>query len=92
MSRKNKTLALVLFCLALAGGLDACSASVSSNEEQGLATAQDEDQEEVLQEDDDSFGRPEQAGAEGKAAGIVMSLTYFAATIGSAVLPFLMLM
>jgi hypothetical protein len=92
MSRKNKALASVLLCLALAYGLDGCSASVTSNEEQHLAMAPDDGQEEVLEEDDDGFGRPEQAGAEGKAAGIVMSLTYLAATIGSAVLPFLMLM
>jgi len=92
MSRKHKALAAALFFLVVARGLGGCSGSLTSTETQQLATATDGDQEEVLDEADDSFGRPEEAGAEGKAGGILTSLSYLVMTLGSAALPFLMLM
>jgi len=93
MSRKHKALAAALFCLVVARGLAGCSASLTSNETQDLATATDGGQEEeVLDEDDDSFGQPEEAGAEGKAGGILVTLSYLLMSLGSAALPFLMLM
>ena len=96
MSPKHKALAAALFCLVVARGLGGCSSSLTSNETQQLATETETEtesgQEEVLDQDDDSFGEPEEAGAEGKAGGILMSLSYLIMTLGSAVLPFLALM
>jgi hypothetical protein len=92
MAPKHKVAVLAL-CVVLACGVVGCSGSVAEKETPRVATAPDGGQEEVLDESDearDDFGRPTNTDTE--AGGVLMSLTYLATTIGSAVLPLLMLM
>jgi len=75
-----------------------CSTSVDKDVNSHTVVAEDGGEEEVLDQadadsdSDDGFGRPEDSTAAGKAGGILASVGYLAMTIGSAVLPLLMIM
>jgi hypothetical protein len=93
MSRKNKALVLVVFLFVCAATIGGCSASLDPDANPHLVAAEDGGEEEVLdQDDDDGFGRPENSTPSGTATKILMSVGYLAMTIGSAVLPLLMIM
>jgi hypothetical protein len=93
MSRKNKALVLILLIFVCAATIGGCSASLDPDANSHMVAAEDGGQEEVLdQDDDDSFGRPENSTVAGKAGGILASVGYLAMVIGSTVLPLLMIM
>jgi hypothetical protein len=94
MSRKNKALVLVVFLFVCAATIGGCSASLDPDANPHLVAAEDGGEEEVLDQndDDDTFGRPENSTPSGTATKILMSVGYLAMTIGSAVLPLLMIM
>jgi hypothetical protein len=92
MSRKNKALVLILFVFVFAATIGGCSTSLDPDANPHMAAAEDGGEQEVLDQDDaddDGSGRPE--NSTGTATKILMSVGYLAATIGSAVLPLLMI-
>ncbi len=95
MSRKNKALVLILFVFVFAATMGGCSTSLDPDAKPHMVAADDGGEQEVLDQDDaddDGFGRPENSTSSGTATKILMSVGYLAMTIGSAVLPLLMLM
>ena len=94
MRRKHKALVLILLLFFIsAATIGGCSTSLDPNADSHTVTAEDGGQEEVLDQDaDDGSQPPEGSSKQGAAAGFFLSLGYVAMTIGSAVLPLLMLM
>ena len=94
MSRKNKALVLVVFLFVCAATIGGCSASLDPDANPHLVAAEDGGEEEVLDQndDDDTFGRPENSTPQGTAGRILVSVGYLAMMIGSAVLPLLMVL
>ncbi len=90
MARKHKVLALLVLGLVLAVGSGACSSKAASDKQARQMVSAEDDQageEEVLQTEEDEFGRTDYSGAGGKAGGAVMSAGYLAMMVGSAILP-----
>ena len=92
MGRKSKALALILFIFVCGVTICGCSTSLDPDTNPHLVAAEDGGEQEVLDQDDaddDALGRPENTGT---ATKILMSVGYLAMTVGSAVLPLLMIM
>jgi hypothetical protein len=96
MSRKHKSLVMVIFVFVFVATMGGCSTSLDPDANPQMVAAEDGGEQEVLDEndadDDDAFGRPEDRTIAGKAGGILASVGYLAFTVGSAVLPLLMIM
>jgi hypothetical protein len=95
MSRKHKAPVLVIFVLVFAATMGGCSPSVDRDANPHMVAAEDGGEQEVLDQDDaddEGFGRPEDQTVAGKAGGILAGVGYLVMTIGSAVLPLLMIM
>jgi hypothetical protein len=94
MSRKHKALVLVVVVFVFAATIGGCSTTLDPDANPQTVAADDGGEQEILDQDnaDDDFGRPEDSTAAGKAGGILASVGYLAMTIGSAVLPLLMIM
>lgn len=94
MTRKNKALALAVLLAALSFAAGGCATTVGSNSEGRVVVADDGETEEVLSADDDQdeFGRPMESSPQGGAGGVLVSLGYLGLMLGSALLPYLLLL
>jgi hypothetical protein len=96
MSRKHKSLVMVIFVFVFVAATGGCSTSLDPDANPHMVAAEDGGEQELLDQedpdDDDAFGRPEDRTIAGKAGGILASVGYLAFTVGSAVLPLLMIM
>ena len=93
MQPKNKAMPCALLLVALSGAPSGCSAQLGDEANVRVIQAEDGGEEEVLLEDEDldEFGRPKSDGVSGE-GGFLVSVTYIGMMIGSALLPFLLLL
>jgi hypothetical protein len=93
--KHKAALLLFLFLLATLSIATSCSSQVAREDdpdEETVQVAHDADEEEVV-ESDDGFSDYEEGGESGsqKTAGFLMAIGYLAMTVGSALLPLLMM-
>lgn len=93
MSRKNKAIALVVLLVSLAIAYGGCSTTVGGKSAAQVVAAEEaENQDEVLSDDDlDEFGRPAPS-RDSSAGGVLVAIGYLGLIIGSALLPYLLLL
>ena len=92
MNRKNKALAVLVLLWSLGALGSGCSTNGHNESGPRVVVAEDGGQEEVLDDARDDFGRPTSPGVEGTAGGLLVSVGYLGMMLGSAILPFLLLL
>ncbi len=99
MSGKNKAVALAVLFLALNVAAGGCSTAVGGKSDRQVVAADDGEVEEVLSDESrlddlgqDEFGRPLESSPDSGAGGVLVSLGYLGLMIGSALLPYLLLL
>jgi hypothetical protein len=95
VSGKHKVaLLLLLFSLSTISIGTSCSSQMAREDdpaEETVQTADDFDEEEVVESDDGAFDEEGSESGSQKTAGFLMAIGYLAVTVGSALLPLLMM-
>lgn len=90
METKHKALVLLALLLLIGIVAAACSGNVAKDPPSATASA-DEPEDEVLESDQDEFGRTDFSRADNKAGGFIVSVGYLGMIVGSTILPLLLL-
>lgn len=90
MKTKHKALALLALLLLIGMAAGACSGKVAKDPPAATASTE-EPEEEVLESDQDEFGRTDFSRADNKAGGFIVSVGYLGMIVGSTILPLLLL-
>lgn len=90
MGTKHKALVLLALLLLIGIAVGACSGKVAKDPPVASASM-DDPEDEVLESDQDEFGRTDFSRADNKVGGFIVSVGYLGMIVGSTILPLLLL-